>query len=326
MRRGLGALAAAAAVSLVAVPPASAAEEVGDRCVANDHEAGWTAIVMNNEVSAPFPPEVTHPEDSGVIVRWRTELKPGTGPIQQQLVAFQQAGALELRKIGESAVETLVDGRNEFAARVPVPPMSRIGLHGPVQTLFCDQESGHLTGIVDDPFAVGEARKYELLAGGVPAIAFVESDADIDGYGDESQDQCYGMPAFHEGCPAVVVSTGRAKVGKRAISVPVSIESPTAMSFAALVRITGQATLGKGAKSIFISSGGIQNLVPGSPLTIDVPLPKPLRQRLDGLSRKASLKAKLSIGLDNAAAFGRPPAKLLTVKLPGRKKSAPHKR
>jgi hypothetical protein len=325
MRRGFSTAAAViSAFLLLGAAQASAAEEIGDRCVANDGEAGSTAIVMNNGAGGPFPPELANPEHSGVIVRWKTTLEPGVGPLQQQLLAFQQTGEQEVRKIGESAVETVVDGTNEFATRIPVPPYARIGLDGPVETLFCKAE-GHIAGIVEDPFALGEVRKVEYkVNSGSPALAFIERDADVDGYGDETQDQCWGMFAYHEGCPAITVSAGKAKVSKPAISVPVSIESPTPLSFPGQVRITGQVTPGKGAKPVFLSNYGYQNVSPGSPLTIDVALPNPVRKRLDRLNRKASLKAKLSIGLDNAAAFAQPPPTELTVKLPGRKKPRHH--
>jgi hypothetical protein len=323
MLKSLATLAAAAAIFLSGAFSAAASAEVGDRCIANDKAAGWTVVGLNNGANGPFPPEVTGYEHWGVITRWRTELKAGTGPVQQQLVVFQLAGEMLMRKIGESGVESLVDGRNEFATRIPVPPYSRIGLHGPVETLFCDKEEGHVAGVFDEPFALGEAQPYEDLGGsGVPAIATVESDADGDGYGDQSQDQCFGLPAFHEGCPPIALAAGKARVGKRAISLPVSVESPTPFAVAARVVLNGEARLGKGGKTVFLSSGGVQNLVPGAPLLIDLPLPKPLRQRLDRLGRKAGLKAKLTISVDNADAFGRPPPLQVTVKLPGRRKPA----
>jgi hypothetical protein len=326
MRRGFSTAAALiSAFLLLGAAQASAAEEIGDRCVANDSEAGWTVIGLNNGAGGPFPPETVNPEYGGVIVRWKSTLESGTGPIQQQLLAFKQTGEQEVRKIGESAVETLVDGTNEFPTRIPVPSYARIGMHGPVETLFCDKIKEHILGIVDDPFALGEARKIKSEVGsGLGAQALIERDADVDGYGDETQDQCWGMFAYHEGCPAITVSAGKTKVGKLAISVPVSIESPTPLSFPGQARITGEANLGKGAKPVFLSNYGYQNVAQGSTLTIDVPLPKPVRKRLDRLGRKSSLKATLSIGLDNAAAFAQPPPTELTVKLPGRKKPRAH--
>jgi len=328
MRGMLGTLVAAVAIFLVGTFTATAAAEVGDRCIANDKVPGWTVAVLNNGANGPFPPELTDPEHWTVITRWRTELKAGIGPVQQQLVALQLAGEKLSRKIGESGVETLVDGRNEFATRIPVPPYTRIGLHGPVQTLFCGEEEGHLAGVFDKPFGLGETQAYEYLdGGGVPAIAFTEPDADGDGYGDQSQDQCFGLPAFHEGCPPIALSAGKARVGKLAISLPVSVESPTPLAFAAHVLVHGQAVLGKDANIVLLAGkNGVQSVLPGAPVVIEVPLPKPLRQRLGRLGRKASLKAKLSIAVDNGEAFGRPPATPVTVKLPGRKKPARHRR
>jgi hypothetical protein len=328
----LATAASAAAVLLAAVAQAAAAPttEFGDRCVASHSEAGLTLIVLNNGNAFPLQP-VAPPEANSVITRWRTELAPGVGAVRQQLLAFRQVYEGQDQLVGESAIETLVDGVNEFPTRIPIPEYGQIGLRGPEQTLFCEKESDHLAGVVEGPFDVGETRPHTWLSAGVPAIAFIEPDRDGDGYGDETQDKCTENAAFHEICPIAAFRAGGTEVKRRAILVHSRFWVTTRIYATPSMQVTGSvagATRRRGAPPhafLFDLDGGVQDVPPETPTTFRLPLPGAVTRLLATMTPDESFRVNLSARvLNGEAVAGREFARSWTVKLPGRKK--PHRR
>lgn len=317
-------LALAAAAFLLGAANASAAEEVGNRCVANDSEANWTVIGLSNGGGSPLlQPQVV---SGGVITRWKTEVAPGTGPLAQQLVVLQQVGEEDDRKVGESAVETVVDGVNEFSTRIPAPEYAHIGLHGPVETLFCDKEEGNTAGIVEGAFAVGETRHFKVgVDVGTPVTAIVEPDRDRDGYGDETQDSCPQSAAVQGDCPVVTLSA-RAVAKRRVIVVRVNTNAD------ASIRVLGQVgwnfrpkrerpvNPSKRTKRLIVAlRGGRKDVAAGATARFNVRLPKLVLRRLGRISPSESLKAKITVQATDLA--GRITNRRLRVKLKGREKS-----
>jgi hypothetical protein len=324
--------ATAAAVLLIAVAQAGAAEttEFGDRCTAKDSEAGWTLIGLDNGNAFPLQ-DVAPPEANSVITRWRTELAPGVGPVRQQLLAFRQVYEGQDRLVGESAIETLVDGVNEFPTRIPIPEYGHIGLRGPEQTLFCDKESDHLAGVVEGPFAVGETRPHTWLSAGVPAIAFIEPDRDGDGYGDLTQDRCTGDAAFYDTCPIAAFRAGGTEVRRRAILVHSTFWVTTKIYATPSMRVTGTvagATRRRGTPGhsfLFNLDGGDQDVPPDTPTTFRLPLPTAVTRLLARMTPEESFQANLSARVLNGdAVAGREFSRSWTVKLPGRMKPRHH--
>ena len=317
MRRSLGTIAAVLALGLMVTPGAAALEEVGDPCVANGVEAGGpTMIVLNNRGSTPFMQPNVPPEHKYVITRWRVQVGPGIGPLQQQLAASHQVGEEDDVKVGGSTVETLVSGSNEFAARVPVSEYDHIGLRGPEQTLKCNQE-GNVAGRVADEWATGEQRHFDVLVHvGVPVVVRVERDADADGFGDETQDGCPAIASTQGPCPILSLTTHR-EVKRKAILVDVT---PTNSSTAQLSGQTGwrvDRPDGSKRRLIFaLGAGGPQSLAGGAAATLRVPLPKPVLRRLGRLARKLSLRAKLALEVTDV--YGASIRSTLTVRLRGR--------
>ncbi len=324
MRRALGVVVAVAAVGMLTAAPASASLlEAGDRCVANDSEANWTAIVLNNGIPdySELPPLVA-PEGARVITRWKVEVGPGLAPIAQQLVAFRQVEEEEDQLVGESAVETLHQGTNEFPARIPVPEYAHVGLRGPAQTLFCDHESGHIGGIVEGPWAVGERRHFNVEPSfGVPVIAYVEPDQDGDGFGDLTQDGCPGNASYAGPCPVppVVALTTKSELKRKAILVSVSSTS------AAPVQVFGQVRWqarqpgpnGKVVKlSQGLSAGATQAVSPGVSIVFRVPLGKTVLRRLGRIEPSRHLTANLTALATDIA--GRQVQHHFKLRLPGR--------
>ena len=316
MRRCLGTIAAVLALGLTAAPGAAALEEVGDPCVANGVEAGGpTMIVLNNRGSTPFMQPNVPPEHKYVITRWRVHVGLGIGPLQQQLVASHQVGEEDDVKVGGSAVETLVSGSNEFATRVPVSEYDHVGLRGPEQTLKCDQQ-GNVAGRVAGEWATGEQRHFDVLVHvGVPVVVRVERDADGDGFGDETQDGCPAIASTQGPCPILSLTTRR-EARRKAILVEVT------SSNGSTARLSGQTgwqvrrSDGSKRRLIFALGAGPQSLAGGATTTLRVPLPKPVLRRLERLTPKQGLRAKLT--LEVADVYGASVEKKLIVRLRGR--------
>ena len=315
---GVALLGALAAISLLGAPSAFAFDEVGDTCVANDAEPDWTLIGLN-----PGPTSSRQPRSflNGVITRWIVPVGPGLGPLAQQLVIFEQTDEEDARKVAESAPETAVEGLNQFASRIPIKEFQWIGLHGSEETLFCDHESQHLSGLFGGELPIGESRHYEVQVNvGTPVTAIVEPDRDGDGYGDESQDKCETSALYQGECPTVTVSaTAKARKNSILITVNASSEAP--------VQVFGQVGWGfkpkpkganhskRGKRLIVGLDGGTKNVVPGYPASFVVPLPKNVKLRLSRLKPTESLKAKITVRATDLAQ--RLSGDHLTVKLKG---------
>jgi hypothetical protein len=318
MFRSIAVAGAAIALSLVAAPIAAASpQELGDRCVGNASEAGWIAIVDNNGISGADLQSIVPPERRWVITRWRVQVGPGIAPLSQQLVALQRVSENEDQLLGESAVETLSAGTNEFATRISVPESARIGLRGQVRTLFC-HASGHIDAIGEGQWAIGERRPVKIEVDlGVPVIAVVEPDSDGDGYGDLTQDGCPSLAAVHTACPFVRLIPS-ATVTKRAILLSVSTGDPTQTQVSGQVAWGFRPKNGGPKRKLIVGLvGGSLEIPVGATVTFRLDLPKQVRRRLARLTPKEKLKAKLKIVATDVA--GRPTSRELTVRLPGRK-------
>jgi len=304
-----------AAIAWSAPGTTAMAAELGDRCVADSTVTDRTAIVINNSFNsgAELPVNVP-PEGSKVITRWRVQAEPGLEPIAQQLVAFKQVEAEEDQKVGESALETIVGGANEFAARITVPEYGHIGLAGPDGTLLCAEEDRHLAGIVEGEWAIGETRHFETeIDLGVPVTATVEPDADHDGYGDESQDRCPQSAAFQSDCPPPVTLAVTAKARKRSILLRVTPSAEASVLVYGQVgwnfmpKPHAQAHASKqGTKRLIVGlDGGTKDVSPNATTRFTVNLPKTVKRRLSRITVRESVRAKLTLRATNAAGIGK---------------------
>jgi hypothetical protein len=337
MRKCLGAvLVTPLVLVLLAVPVASAREEGGNPCVANDSKAGLTAIAETNPPS-PFMHETLW---SGVITRWKVSVGPGRGPLAQQLGIFEQTfvagGATQYRKVAESATETVVAGMNEFATRIPLAGEGHhyLGLTGPVETLLCAGLDQAISGSAFGDFPLGAARSVEDAVDiGTPVTAISEPDLDQDGYGDETQDGCPRSATIQGGCPTVTPSAA-AKVGPSAILISVSTDSEGMVKVAGLTswRLPSKARANKrpsaprraGGQYVARLQATEEKLVtPGAASDFTVPLPKSVKRHLADMKPSQSLPARITATATDLAY--RETSTTLTVKLRGRK-AARHKR
>lgn len=323
----LGAIIALLAAGSASGLGATGASEFGDDCAGDASEPGWTTIGLNNsksypELSSDAGPHELRGGNGSVITRWKVNLAPGMGPLAQQLVAFRgtEEGVV---KVGESAVETLVDGANEFPTRIPIPEYARIGLHGPVATLYCDNRENSILGYVEGDFPPGQERGYSYLLGkSVPGVAVVERDEDGDGYGDLSQDGCISSAEFHDACPYAQITGWVEAIRRGAILVGVST------NIATRVQVAGQATWSdpyhRGGKRTVALAGGIQPLGANGSAVFRVPLPKLMIRKLNRTRPGKKLKAQLYLTrLDRLQELPGWVNKSLVVKLPGRDRKPP---
>jgi hypothetical protein len=319
--RKLGIFLMAGLVSLaVTAPHATALEEIGNPCVADDTEPGTTMLGLSNQGSLPFMQSQVPPEHKFVITRWRVQVEPGIGPLQQQLVAWHHVAEEDAVTIGESALETVVAGSNEFATRIPVSEYENVGLRGPEQTLICNQEM-NTAGRVNGVWPRGEARHFEVLVHvGVPVVVRVERDLDGDGYGDETQDQCPSSVHFQGPCLNVSIDSHVVKIQRGAILVDATTNVETRME------VRGEAVWPRYGRSlkgvplrIVALNGGIQQMAPGAVAVFRVPLPKAVIRRLNRTRPRERVKVTLFVArLDRLTELPGRVTKTLTVKLPGR--------
>jgi hypothetical protein len=314
----------AALLCLTATSSAAAkATEFGNRCVGNDTEAGWTLIGFENGEGDVVLPSNAGPHElwgafNAVITHWKVQVGPGIAPLAQQLLAFDGTAESEYRVVAESAVETLHEGSNEFATRIPLHEYEHIGLRGPTETLFCDKAEDNFAGLAKGNIPVGEGRSYEVLTDtGVPAVAIVEPDVDGDGYGDESQDKCPWRPLFHDPCPTVEFALRTQAIRRGAALASAYINATATVRASAEVMIPrSKKTLPPRVVPIDL---GAQLVSANVPATFRVPLPKAAIKRLAKMRHREKLKVKITAVASGAPELeGETRTRELTVRIPGR--------
>jgi hypothetical protein len=318
MHSACAALAAVAATLLgVGAAGASASQEVGSTCVANATRPNSTALVLyTNGALVPQPNVIP----AGVITRWKVQAPADQAPIQQRLVVNRQVGEQDDSKVGESALETIGPGTNEFATRVPAPEYAHVGLTGPDGALYCEGVSMDTAGIVDGAWPVGETRHFGVEADdSVPVVAVVEPDRDGDGYGDETQDGCPQGAAYQSACPLVHLgAVARAKPGAIFVDVTPSAEA----KIYAWGKV-GWRTSTRSGKShpqtVELGPTKYKWVAGGVAERIKLPLPKGVIRRLNRIPARETLRAKVFVHSIDLA--GRPSTENLGVALRGRGRS-----
>ncbi|HSS42117.1 MAG TPA: hypothetical protein VLK37_06130 [Solirubrobacterales bacterium] len=296
--------------------PAATAELVGNPCVGDDTEAGATMIGLTSQGSEPFTHPTIPPEHNFVITGWRVQVGPGIGPLQQQLVVSRELSEHDEVRIGESAVETVAPGTNEFSARIPVPEYAQIGLHGPTEALIC-HVSMNVAGRVSGDWATGETRKFEGVGGiGVPVLAIAELDLDADGYGDQTQDGCPASAALQTPCPVLDVKTSRV-VKPHAVLIDVTTSNESAVQVLGQVQWQEKRPGGGGKLRTFgLGEKTPQMIAAGATGVFRLKLWGAIQRHLDQLPPKQTLRVKVRIGVTDV--FHAVTVKTLNVRLHGR--------
>lgn len=195
---------------LLTAPAAHAAVTIGSDLSPNAGNqdpctplAGSPCTVTNLQLPGE---QLTSPVD-GVVVRWRVEAVNGdTGtPVRLRVIRDEGGGAFV--GVGASASRTIPTtglGTFTFASRVPIAAGEQVALdvEPPSTELLLIAAAATVDGVLGrwQPPLGDEARSTAASVGEATFNADVEQDADGDGFGDETQDDCPGETGASNGC------------------------------------------------------------------------------------------------------------------------------
>ncbi|MBS1892899.1 MAG: hypothetical protein JST59_16510 [Actinobacteria bacterium] len=317
--------AAVAATALVTANSASAATVFGSGCTANQITDGAIWVSTGHAPTNTLP--VTAPF-SGVITEWTVNTNiavesegklVGEFPrvLQQRLLVLRAEGEL-FKVIGEAAGGPLnLKGSNTYNARVPVQAGDYLGIAGNPFTAWCEtKEPGDTYAAATGGTPVGSVFRVERSSGlQVPITARIEPDADGDGYGDETQDQCPQSAAYQTPCPVVTVSS-------LSLTHPKAVTVYISSSLSAPIAVTGVVKLGKGKTATLTAPG--QTVAPGTLGRFNLALTKPVLKTLKALTTKKALTMTVSASATNVT--GTPSTATSKVKLRGQREPTPTKK
>jgi hypothetical protein len=308
---------AALSISLLGATGASAAVEAGNRCAANASKPGVVLVSTGNAPGNPLPATIP---SSGVITRWSFSvglpIPPGAG-LSEILKVFRPTGIPgQFQVVGESVPQVVGNGTQTFPTRIPVRAGDLIGALG-----ASGGSSGAVYCITSDPgdrvaSTPGTAPLNSTVTStgeetGIqqPIVVSIEPDADNDGFGDETQDQCPQSVALQTACPPVALSTTK-QIRKGSVTIVVT------SSTTAPVTVIGVANLGKGKKVKL--NGGTQNLAPGVLGKFTLRFTKGLKAKLKELPPKRSVR--LNVTVSGTSISGAVTTSALKLKLRGQAK------
>jgi hypothetical protein len=310
IRISLLVVALVAALGAIGVPSASAATEFGDSCVGNqDFEDPVTLFESSAPLGNPLP--VAAPS-AGVVTQWKVNVVPVPITFPQTMKILRLNGGSHTAQVVGEAAGAIGSGQTVLSTRIPVQAGDRVSLFGSgiVETLICDTPGVNTSigGFAGNGGGVGSSNPYIELPEElrIPVAAVIESDADNDGYGDETQDKCPQSATTHDACPSVTIDAFSLK-GKGTVTVLVAVSGPAAVS------VTGTVKLGKGKTAKL--KAPTKSLTPGPIGKFKLKFPGSLKGRLKELEPKQSLQMKIAASATNVA--GAISSDNLKVKLKG---------
>jgi hypothetical protein len=201
-------LVASLVVGAVALP-ASASAEVTIGATGGDGAADCPPdFTWAQDSTAVGSPAYAVPAGGGVITSWSHDRGPALATAQLRLKVFRKTAPNTYLTVGQSDFETLAAaGVNTFATRVEAQGGDILGFRITAAPISCDRSgstddlavaSGPLQPDppVGSPVSFGEVGAFLLNL-----AATVEPDADHDGFGDETQDQCSTNRTTQGPCP-----------------------------------------------------------------------------------------------------------------------------
>ena len=202
----IAAVALTIALALIAAPRAHAATTVGTTFLDTPTTAACGSPCTTSTGSAD-PPHIapgglTVPT-AGVLTAWRVEVGPASNPAT---VAIRVIRGVFGAGRGPSESLPAAAGVYPFTARLAVQAGDRIGIDiTPTIAATEVRVAGGIAGFRDiwiPPLPEGNDGTGGPASGKVFLQADVEPDADGDGFGDETQDQCPALEGPSNGCPA----------------------------------------------------------------------------------------------------------------------------
>ena len=215
----MGASVLAAGALLLAAPVAGAATTIGS-------DLNGAADVSNSGTftySQQFlPGRLSDSPIDGVIVRWGIKSETQGGMVRLRVLRPADGGAFI--GAGTSAVRTVSGtGTDTFSARLPIRSGDYIGADQFTDsTLWYSQPVPGASIDVWDPILADletRAPDPSLDDGELLINADVEADADNDGFGDETQDDCPGVAGTRNGCETTPPETTIVKGPKQKVTI-----------------------------------------------------------------------------------------------------------
>lgn len=294
---------------------AVAATEFGRQC---DPDQGSASSGMAIQLSRVTPPAALKTTTAGVVTSWKVQSAPFLEPRIMVLKVIRQVGD-EYEVIAESESGSVEEKPHQFQTRIPVPAGVSFGVTSTKSFPACDASTGDTVGFFAGAGSVGskakpfETRTELLLSLGV----VVEPDADGDGFGDETQDQCPQSATTQGACPppppppgggvssATVKLKGKPKLEGNVVAVKLTTSVATKLTATGSIR-------GKRA-----AAPVTKTVKPGETGRLYLALKKSVKQRLANLPRKRKLRMVVEV-----KATGTPTVSA-EINLPGRKKPQP---
>jgi hypothetical protein len=209
MRKGMGVAAAVIVVFAFGPTSANAAVKIGFTESSNT-ACGAPSTVDFQTLSTPG---ITYSVPSaGVVTSWQHQARQIAGALLKLKVGrplSALAGPASFLAVGESAFENVSQAQSyNFLTRIPVQAGDRIGLatagNAAGSPPACNTGTSTLADEVYEggDFAVGTTATLNPFNNfRLNISAVVEPDADGDGYGDETQDQCATDASTQSTCP-----------------------------------------------------------------------------------------------------------------------------
>ena len=170
----------------------------------------------------------TIPSD-GVVTSWSYQL--GNAAITGLRLEIADPGSAGSHTIvGQAAAGSQTPGAvNSYPARISVKAGDIVGIFfgGGGNCLLGTGMGGDAIDFHAGDLSPGASAMFTPLTGNrLPVEATVEGDADHDGFGDETQDQCPGALGPVNGCPSNAFSFGKVKKNKHKGTATIAVKVP----------------------------------------------------------------------------------------------------
>jgi hypothetical protein len=313
-------------VGLMFVGSASAATIVGNNCSGDESGVGLSVIALKNPPGYPLPSVIP---SAGVITSWTFRLKQEIplAVLKAQLKVFEPEG-LGYTVVGESEMSEVGLGTYTFPTRIrvwggdllgsSVEATNGLGGRSVQGFIVCATgRRGEVALVSGNPRFAATVAPVSIWDAQNPISVTVEPDADRDGYGDETQDQCPTDASTQGPCPVEATPTPPAPAPtlsdseathKGSVTVTVTADAQATVTVAGTVKLDH----GKTAKL----SGGTQVVSPGSRAQFAVRFPASVKAALRALPTTRKLVLHLSVSASGTQ------TKTLTVRVPGEMKPA----
>lgn len=316
-------VAAVTTAAMMVCSSSASAVEVGNDCTGTVPTGG---TILQLERATPNALPLTVPS-AGIVTSWK--VRSGFPVVlDQKFKVFRSAPKLNnFTTVAESERQSIVQGTNVFATRIPVQAGDRFGVYGgpPFPTgaiLLCETgNAGDKFGVFGGDPAVGSTTEFATGAGYLIAVsAVVEPDVDGDGFGDETQDKCPRSAKLQTECPLIALSSfGLAS--RNSALVLLAASSSSAVTVNATVKVPGATKKNgkKGKAKTLKLSGGAQTVAPGQLARFVISYSVPLKAALSALPPSKSLRLNVTASTIDLA--GAPSATTTTLKLKGQAKA-----